>query len=48
MFLEAAGITDADDVLDDPQLIDWQGAPAHREWAGRCATAPCSRDAGHA
>ncbi|MEU4173286.1 hypothetical protein AB0F46_41415 [Streptomyces sp. NPDC026665] len=30
VFLGAAGITDADDVLDDPQMIDWQGGPAHQ------------------
>ncbi|MEU6578511.1 hypothetical protein [Streptomyces sp. NPDC046805] len=32
VFLEAAGVTDPGDVLDDPQMIDWRGAPAHH-WA---------------
>ncbi|MET9720491.1 hypothetical protein ABZZ46_34520 [Streptomyces rochei] len=30
VFLEAAGIGDADAALDDPQCVQWQGAPAHQ------------------
>ncbi|MFJ5817373.1 hypothetical protein ACIQGT_26265 [Streptomyces sp. NPDC093108] len=31
VFLEAAGIPDADTVLDDPRFIEWRGGHAH-EW----------------
>ncbi|MGW0301168.1 hypothetical protein ACWDYK_31355 [Streptomyces anthocyanicus] len=30
VFLEAAGLQDPDEVLDDPQWVRWQGAPAHQ------------------
>ncbi|MFD6891123.1 hypothetical protein [Streptomyces sp. NPDC059957] len=31
VFLEAAGVVSPDNVLDDPQLVQWNGAAAH-EW----------------
>ncbi|MFE0456314.1 hypothetical protein ACFW2D_34535 [Streptomyces sp. NPDC058914] len=33
VFLEAAGIDDPVDILDDPQWVEWRGGHAH-EWAG--------------
>ncbi|MET7826986.1 hypothetical protein ABZT23_20155 [Streptomyces sp. NPDC005386] len=32
VFLEAAGIADADAVLDDPRWVEWRDGPAH-EWS---------------
>ncbi|NEB32848.1 hypothetical protein G3I62_27790 [Streptomyces sp. SID14446] len=32
VFLEAAGIADADGVLDDPRWVQWRDGPAH-EWS---------------
>ncbi|MFE9813153.1 hypothetical protein [Streptomyces sp. NPDC005548] len=32
VFLEAAGIADAEFVLDDPRWVEWRDAPAH-EWS---------------
>ncbi|WP_406396826.1 hypothetical protein [Streptomyces uncialis] len=32
VFLEAAGITDPELVLDDPGWVEWRGADAH-QWA---------------
>ncbi|MFJ4007767.1 hypothetical protein ACIPWL_30545 [Streptomyces sp. NPDC090023] len=29
VFLEAAGMTDPEEALDDPQIVNWRGAPAH-------------------
>ncbi|MGW3341196.1 hypothetical protein [Streptomyces sp. BV129] len=29
VFLEAAGITDPELILDDPAWIEWSGGPAH-------------------
>lgn len=29
VFLEGAGITDPEAVLDDPQWVEWRGSPAH-------------------
>ncbi|WTI13930.1 hypothetical protein OIB37_12680 [Streptomyces sp. NBC_00820] len=31
VFLEAAGVTDPDRVVDDPEWVEWAGGPAH-EW----------------
>ncbi|MFD9400244.1 hypothetical protein ACFWA4_15700 [Streptomyces sp. NPDC060011] len=31
VFLEAAGIADAEFVLDDPRWVEWRDGPAH-EW----------------
>ncbi|MFJ3235816.1 hypothetical protein [Streptomyces sp. NPDC086787] len=31
-FLEAAGITDPETVLDDPRWVEWRGGPAH-DWS---------------
>ncbi|MEJ8640621.1 hypothetical protein WKI68_02540 [Streptomyces sp. MS1.HAVA.3] len=31
VFLEAAGVVSPNNVLDDPQLVQWNGAGAH-EW----------------
>ncbi|KAB1982895.1 hypothetical protein F8144_30245 [Streptomyces triticiradicis] len=30
VFLEAAGVHDADMVLDDPHWVEWRDLPAHR------------------
>ncbi|MFD5575162.1 hypothetical protein [Streptomyces cadmiisoli] len=30
-FLEAAGVVDPQNVLDDPQLVEWRGGGPH-EW----------------
>ncbi|MFD7094051.1 hypothetical protein [Streptomyces xanthophaeus] len=30
MFLEAVGVIEAENVLDDPQLVEWRGDPAHQ------------------
>lgn len=30
VFLEAAGLRDADEVLDDPRWVEWRGLPAHQ------------------
>lgn len=30
VFLEAAGITDPETVLDDPQWVEWRGGRAHQ------------------
>ncbi|MFD7678465.1 hypothetical protein [Streptomyces sp. NPDC060187] len=32
VFLEAAGIADADAVLDDPRWVQWRDGPAH-QWS---------------
>ncbi|MFB7778144.1 hypothetical protein [Streptomyces bauhiniae] len=32
VFLEAAGVTDPETVLDDPLWVEWSGEPAH-QWA---------------
>ncbi|MGW0330771.1 hypothetical protein ACWD0J_02645 [Streptomyces sp. NPDC003011] len=29
VYLESAGITDPEAVLDDPQWVEWRGGPAH-------------------
>jgi hypothetical protein len=29
-FLEAAGVIDPENVLDDPQWVDWRGGQAHQ------------------
>ncbi|WSJ93219.1 hypothetical protein OG395_08440 [Streptomyces sp. NBC_01320] len=29
-FLEGAGLSDPEEVLDDPRWVEWQGSPAHR------------------
>ncbi|MFL9658679.1 hypothetical protein ACJ7VE_33760 [Streptomyces sp. PB17] len=29
VFLESAGIDDAEGVLDDPRWVEWRGGPAH-------------------
>ncbi|MCX4530237.1 hypothetical protein OHA79_43080 [Streptomyces sp. NBC_00841] len=31
-FLEGAGLSDPEEVLDDPRWVEWRGSPAHR-WA---------------
>ncbi|MFE5523479.1 hypothetical protein ACFQ9Q_38035 [Streptomyces virginiae] len=31
VFLESAGVVSPENVLDDPQLVEWSGAGAH-EW----------------
>ncbi|MEU9235566.1 hypothetical protein [Streptomyces subrutilus] len=33
VFLEAAGVIEPDNVLDDPQLVEWRGARPH-QWHG--------------
>ncbi|MFE4256638.1 hypothetical protein ACFRU3_45975 [Streptomyces sp. NPDC056910] len=30
VFLEGAGVTDLDAILDDPQWVAWRGGPAHK------------------
>ncbi|OEJ35121.1 hypothetical protein [Streptomyces subrutilus] len=30
VFLEAAGVIEPENVLDDPQLVEWRGAPPHQ------------------
>ncbi|MFI1018233.1 hypothetical protein [Streptomyces sp. NPDC020965] len=30
VFLETAGITDPEPILDDPAWVEWRGAGAHR------------------
>lgn len=30
-LLEAAGVVEPDNVLDDPQLVEWRDGPAH-DW----------------
>ncbi|MEU1042118.1 hypothetical protein ACFYP4_15455 [Streptomyces sp. NPDC005551] len=30
VFLEAAGLPDPDDLLDDPGRVEWRGGPPHR------------------
>ncbi|MEU6072093.1 hypothetical protein ABZ864_48670 [Streptomyces sp. NPDC047082] len=34
VFLEAAGITDPDVLLDDPRWVEWRGGAAHAWSAG--------------
>ncbi|MFD3719813.1 hypothetical protein [Streptomyces sp. NPDC058674] len=29
VFLEAAGVIEPANVLDDPQLVEWRGDPSH-------------------
>ncbi|MFI1726472.1 hypothetical protein [Streptomyces sp. NPDC020489] len=29
VFLEDAGVTEPDAILDDPQWVEWRGGPAH-------------------
>ncbi|MFE1453402.1 hypothetical protein [Streptomyces olivaceoviridis] len=29
VFLESAGVTDPDAILDDPEWVEWRGGPAH-------------------
>jgi hypothetical protein len=31
VFLEAAGLLDPDEILDDPGRVEWRGGPPH-EW----------------
>ncbi|MFJ5638132.1 hypothetical protein [Streptomyces sp. NPDC093223] len=30
VFLQAAGITDPEEVMDDPQWVEWRGGRAHQ------------------
>ncbi|MFE9360735.1 hypothetical protein ACFYPB_42680 [Streptomyces olivaceoviridis] len=30
VFLESAGVTDPDAILDDPEWVEWRGGPAHK------------------
>ncbi|MCX4579005.1 hypothetical protein OHB41_38640 [Streptomyces sp. NBC_01571] len=29
VFLEGAGVSDPDAILDDPRWVEWRGGPAH-------------------